>query len=101
MINILLGLFRLSRWIEEENRHLVRKSLYLAGTSFGLISMIFLLLNVYRLIYHKRTEDILCDFCHMTLYIGVPRPQDQATGDDDTKELVKDGAPAPAPVCIS
>ena len=31
-------------------------------------------------------------------YKGVPRPQDQAGGDEDTKELVNDDAPAPAPV---
>lgn len=81
MINILLGLFRLSKWTAMEDHHLIRKSLYVAGSSFGLISMIFFLLNVYRLIYHKR----------------VPRPQDQAGGDDDTRELVKDDGPTPAP----
>lgn len=34
-------------------------------------------------------------------YKGVPRPQDQAGGDDDTRELVKDDGPTPAPVCIA
>jgi len=103
VINILLGLFRLSRWVEMENRHLIRKSLYLCGSLIGLISMMFFFLNVYRLIYHKRAYNALCNivlFDKWFFYKGVPRPQDQAGGDEDTKELVKNDTPAPAPVCI-
>ncbi|XP_065890178.1 putative ferric-chelate reductase 1 [Dysidea avara] len=81
MVNIILGLFRLRLWVAGENEHLVRKSLYLAGTAIGYISVTFFLFNAYRLIYHKR----------------VPRPQDLACNDDDTKGLVNDEDPTPAP----
>jgi len=98
VINIRLGLFRLRLWIAGENQHLVRKSLYLSATAIGYICVTFFLFNAYRLIYHKSKQYYICLVLIGLTHKGVPRPQDLAGKDDDTKGLVNDEDPPPAPV---